>query len=383
MNRLATIFLIISVALLVGMGMVMLASTSYWVSGIEQPHFLVNKQVRVLALALVGCFVIAFSKPEWMRRTAPYVFVLGVILLCLCYVPHIGVRVNGANRWVHFPGLPQFQASEIGKITTLLGLAAWFAGRSAEIRTFWKGFALPGLILAVPTILILFEKDMDTAMALGLTGFLVFACIGVRLRYLLPIIPCAMFMLYVMVQRDSTRMERIDAWLKLELNLKEYQDVNRQQWRSLLAFGNGGVEGRGLGNGIEKHGYLPEAHTDFIFPVIGEELGLYCTLGIVLCYICFGIAGFIIAMNAPEIFTRTLATGLTLLILIPAFINIAVTVGLFPNAGLPLPFISYGGTNLMFSLWSVALLFAINRVSLKYEAIEVPDMIPTPVPMKL
>jgi cell division protein FtsW len=178
-------------------------------------------------------------------------------------------------------------------------------------------------------------------------------------------------------------MERIDAWLKLELNLKEYQDVNRQQWRSLLAFGNGGVEGRGLGNGIEKHGYLPEAHTDFIFPVIGEELGLYCTLGIVLCYICFGIAGFIIAMNAPEIFTRTLATGLTLLILIPAFINIAVTVGLFPNAGLPLPFISYGGTNLMFSLWSVALLFAINRVSLKYEAIEVPDMIPTPVPMKL
>jgi cell division protein FtsW len=383
MNRLASLFLIISVALLVGMGMVMLASTSYWVSGIEKPHFLVNKQIHVLCYSIIGCLIIAFSRPEWMRRMAPLAFVGGVVLLILCYVPHVGVRVNGASRWVHFPGLPQFQASEIGKITTLLGLAAWFAGRSAEIRTFWKGFVIPSAILGLPTALILFEKDMDTAMALGLTGFLVFVCIGVKLRYLAPIIPFCGTMLFFMVKNDETRMERIDAWLKLEENLKEYQDVNRQQWRSLLAFGNGGVEGRGLGNGIEKHGYLPEAHTDFIFPVIGEELGLYCTLGIVLCYIFFGIAGFIIAMNAPDLFTRALASGLTLLILIPAFINIAVTVGLFPNAGLPLPFISYGGTNLMFSLWSVALLFAINRVCLNNEAIEVPDMIPVPVPMKL
>ena len=220
-------------------------------------------------------------------------------------------------------------------------------------------------------------------MAVGLTGFLVLLCIGVKLRYIAPVVVAVIAMGYVLIMKDDTRRLRIEAWQHLEENLKEYQDINRQQWRSLLGFGNGGVEGRGLGNGIEKHGYLPEAHTDFIFPVIGEELGLWFTLGVVICYIAFGIGGFIIAMNTTDMFMRTMAVGLTLLLLIPAFINIAVTVGLFPNAGLPLPFISYGGTNLMFSLWSVALLICINRASIRREGGSTPEFLHTPVPMKL
>jgi cell division protein FtsW len=383
MPRLATFLICASVALLVAIGMVMLASTSYWVSGVEQPNFLINKQTKILMVSLACCCVLVFLKPDQLRSLAPWIYGFGVLLLALCYAPYVGVKVNGASRWLHFPGLPQFQASEIGKITTMIGIASWYAGRVAELRTFWKGFVIPGVILGLPTGLIFFEKDMDTAMAVGLTGFLVLLCIGVKLRYIAPVVVAVIAMGYVLIMKDDTRRLRIEAWQHLEENLKEYQDINRQQWRSLLGFGNGGVEGRGLGNGIEKHGYLPEAHTDFIFPVIGEELGLWFTLGVVICYIAFGIGGFIIAMNTTDMFMRTMAVGLTLLLLIPAFINIAVTVGLFPNAGLPLPFISYGGTNLMFSLWSVALLICINRASIRREGGSTPEFLHTPVPMKL
>lgn len=383
MPRLAANLILISVGLLVALGMIMLASTSYWANGMEQPHLLVSKQARILVMALVGGVVVYLMKPELLRKLAPWVFLGGVVLLALCYIPPFGIEVNGAKRWVKFPGLPQFQASEIGKITTLLGLAAFYARFATEVRAFFKGFVYPGAIAAVPVLLILCEKDVDTAFALGLACAALFFCVGVRVRYLFPVIALAGFAGYTLVMKDETRRERIDAWMHLEENLKEYQDTNRQQWRSLLAFGNGGPEGVGLGNGVEKHGYLPEAHTDFIFPVIGEECGLYCTLGVVLCYVALGIGGFLVALNAPDLFGRALAISVTMMLLLPAMINISVTVGKFPNAGLPLPFVSYGGTNLMFSLWSVALLLCVNRSTQLRARDESEACIPTPIPMKL
>jgi cell division protein FtsW len=383
MTRTATILIITSVGLLVAMGMVMLASTSYWANGMEQPHMLVSKQAKILVGALLAGFAIVYVKPELMRKLAPWIFLFGVILLVLCYIPPIGIEVNGARRWVKFPGLPQFQASEIGKITTLIGIAAYYARYVTELRTFWKGFVIPGAVLSVPVLLIMFEKDVDTALALGLACFMVLFCIGVKFRYLFPVFILGVTLGTMMVMKDETRRERIDAWTHLEENPQEYQDTNRQQWRSLLAFGNGGHEGLGLGNGIEKHGYLPEAHTDFIFPVIGEELGLYFTLGVVLCYVAFGIGGFIVALSAADFFGKALALGVTMMLLLPAMINIGVTIGMIPNAGLPLPFVSYGGTNLMFSLWSVALLLCINRSSQQRASDEAEAMLPTPQPMKL
>lgn len=383
MTRTANILIITSVGLLVALGMVMLASTSYWANGVEQPHLLINKQSKILIGALVAGMALWYVKPELLRALAPWIFLFGVALLTLCYIPPIGVEVNGASRWVKFPGLPQFQASEIGKITTLIGIAAYYARFITELRTFWKGFVLPGAMISVPVLLIMFEKDVDTAMALGLACFTVLFCIGVKVRYLAPVFAAAIVIGYFFVMSDATRRERIDAWTHLEENPPEFQDTNRQQWRSLLAFGNGGSEGLGLGNGIEKHGYLPEAHTDFIYPVIGEELGLYFTLGVILCYVAFGIGGFIVALSAPDLFCRSLALGITMMILLPAMINIGVTIGKIPNAGLPLPFVSYGGTNLMFSLWSVAMLLCINRATQQYVFDEAEATLPTPLPMKL
>lgn len=383
MTRLASCLILVSVGLLVALGMVMLASTSYWANGIEQPHLLVSKQAKILIGSFAVGILIHRLKPEFLRKMAPWCFLLGVVMLVLCYIPGVGVEVNGAKRWVKFPGLLQFQPSEIGKITTILGLAAYYARYVTELRTFWKGFVIPGIILGLPVLLILFEKDMDTAAALGLACGTALFCIGVRIRYLLPVVLVGSFLVYTMVMKDETRRQRIDAWLHLEENLKEYQDTNRQQWRSLLAFGNGGPEGVGLGNGVEKHGYLPEAHTDFIYPVIGEELGLYYTLGVLMCYVALAIGGFLVAVNAPDVFGRVVALGLTMMLLLPALINIGVTIGSLPNAGLPLPFVSYGGTNLMFSLWSVALLLCVNRATQLQVLDESEACIPKPIAMKL
>lgn len=383
MTRLATYLILISVGCLVAMGLVMLASTSYWANGLEQPHLLVGKQSKILGFSLAVGFIIHQLKPELLRKMALWIFLFGAVMLALCYLPKIGVEVNGAKRWVKFPGLPQFQPSEIGKITTILGIAAYYARYVSELRTFWKGFVLPGMILSVPILLILFEKDMDTALALAVACLAALFCIGVKLRYLGPVFLLAAFLGYTMVMQDETRRQRIDAWLHLEENPKEYQDTNRQQWRSLLAFGNGGPEGMGLGNGIEKHGYLPEAHTDFIYPVIGEELGLYYSLAVLLCYVALAIGGFLVALNTSDIFGRCVALGLTMILLIPAMINIGVTIGTLPNAGLPLPFVSYGGTNLMFSLWSVALLLCINRSTQLHAIDDSQAAIPKPIAMRL
>ena len=383
MPRLASLMIMISVAALVAIGMVMLASTSYWANGIEQPHLLVMKQGKIFVFTVLLGLIIQRVKPEFLRTVAPLLFLFGVVMLILCYVPQLSEPVNGARRWVKLPGLPKFQASEIGKISTLIGLSAYFARYVTQIRTFWKGFVIPGIIIGVPVLLIFFEKDVDTALALSAACGVVLFCLGVRMIFIFPTAVVIGYFGFTMIMNDETRRKRIDAWVHLEENLKEYQDTNRQQWRSLLAFGNGGPEGVGLGNGVEKHGYLPEAHTDFIFPVIGEELGLYFSLGVLVCYVMLGIGGFLVAMNATDVFGRGLAVGLTMMLLFPAFINIGVTIGSIPNAGLPLPFVSYGGTNLMFSLWTVAILLCINRATQLKASDDADAYIPKPIPMKL
>jgi cell division protein FtsW len=161
---------------------------------------------------------------------------------------------------------------------------------------------------------------------------------------------------------DPVRWKRIEAWLDLE-NPVHQLDRGMQQWRALLALGNGGPWGVGLGNGVEKFGTLTYAHIDFIFPVVGEELGLPFTLGVVFCYVLIALAGCGIAVQTNHVFNRCLALGLTCLIVVPAMQNIAVTTALLPNDGLPLPFVSYGGTSLVFSLAAVGMLVGIHRRS--------------------
>jgi cell division protein FtsW len=192
---------------------------------------------------------------------------------------------------------------------------------------------------------------------------------GTRLPYLLVTAAGAGGVLWHFVRNNENRWNRIMAFLDLE---RHKLDFGLQQWRAKLAFGNGGMDGLGLGNGAEKHGYLPFAHTDFIFPMIGEELGLWFTLGAVLCYVLIAVFGLLIAVHASDTFGRILAVGLTAMLVVPAILNIAVTTAVVPNTGLPLPFVSYGGTNLTFALLCVGLLIAIHRQSVFREPAPLP-----------
>ena len=361
MGRKNAIFLCLAVTALVTLGLVMLTSTSVWDDEVDG-YSLVKKQALFIVLGVIGAVFVAHVD---YRKLRPYwipALVASCALLVLCYVPGIGQSIKGEARWVKVPGLPQFQPSELAKIFVVMALAAWYAHFQTEIRRFFKGFVWPAFLLGLPVALIFFEKDMGTAMALGLSGALIMYVAGARLHYLGAAGFTALAGMALVVWKNPERMGRVKALFDLESEKYRLGD-GYQQLHGLYAFANGGVNGTGLGNGVEKHGYLPEAHTDFIFPAVGEELGLWFTLGSVFCFVVIMVYGIAIAMHAKDIFGKLLAVGLTSIIVVPAMMNIGVCTAVLPNTGLPLPFISYGGTNLLFTLLAVGLLISIHRQS--------------------
>lgn len=361
MTRYCSIILCAAVAGLVALGLVMLTSTGAWVKGFSPYHFLINQSIMVgvgLAIALIAARVDVAIFRKWSLP----LLILTCVLLALCYVPAFNVEIYGAKRWIKLPGGIQFQPSEACRIVVVICLAAWFARWQAEVHTFWRGFVLPGLIAGAPILLIAGETDVGTALSLSVTVAAIFFCVGTRLRYLIPCALLAMTAACLYVYNDANRWSRIEAWLDLENPIHQL-DKGMQQWRALLALGNGGPEGVGLGNGVEKFGTLTFAHIDFIFPVIGEELGLRVTLLVVACYVLIALAGIGIALQAKNIYHRCVAIGVTCIIVVPAMVNIGVTTALLPNDGLPLPFVSYGGTSVIFSLAAVGVLVGIHRRS--------------------
>jgi cell division protein FtsW len=292
------------------------------------------------------------------------------LALALCFVPGIGDEAKGENRWIVLPGVGlRFQPSEPAKLIIMVVLASWFARYQAEIRSFSRGFLVPCIILGIPLLLILLETDMGTTAGLGAAGLIVMYVAGSRLQFMLPSVAVAVAMLVVMVQQDPNRMRRITAFTNLE---EHKEGAGWQQLLALEAFGNGGSEGLGLGNGLVKQKNFPEHHTDFIFPVIGEELGVFVSMGVILCFVVFLLTGMFIALSAPDLFGRLLGIGLTCSIVIPAMMNIGVTTACLPNTGLPLPFVSYGGTNLVFTMAMVGVLLSILRRSRATELSEIP-----------
>jgi len=372
MGRRSGLVLCISVAALVGLGLVMLASTGAWAPGVDDdPYLLVKRQglwagVGLLAAAGTGCLDYRVLKKIWFP-----LLLAACGLLALCYVPGIAVAAKGESRWIAVPVIGRFQPSEAAKIVIIVALASWFAQYQAECRSFCRGFLIPGVLLAVPVGLIFFEKDMGTAAAVGAAGLLVLFTAGTRLTWLVLVVALAVAGLTVAVRSDPNRMRRFEALRNPDAE-EHIRGAYWQQYRAKLAFAAGGLWGVGLGNGAEKHGYLPEAHTDFIFPVVGEELGLWFTLGTVFCFVLVSTAGVSISLHAPDHFGKLLGVGLTAVIALPAIMNIGVATSLLPNTGLPLPFVSYGGSNLVFTLAAVGLLVSLHRRAAFVERAEIP-----------
>ncbi len=344
------------VIFLLVVGLVMVSSTAAWAEETVNPYEPLIKQSIFAGIGLLGAIVISRIDYRLWRKYIVWIYLFACFLLTLCYVPGIGKEINGASRWITI-GM-QFQPSECAKLCMIMALAHYMALYRDKCKTLIRGAIFPGLIAAIPLALIFFEKDMGTAVALAAAGACLIFVAGTRLIYLLIAAVAAGGLLYFSVQGSSNRSERIKAWRNLEAYAT---DEGLQQYRASIALARGGTNGVGLGNSAEKHGTLPFAHTDFIYAPLGEEFGFKGTLAVLLAYFFIAYAGIAMVMQCKDPYGRYLSVGIVAIIFCPAMLNIAVVIAALPNTGLPLPFISFGGTNLVFTLASVGMLTSVQR----------------------
>ena len=353
--KLATTTLIFCVTALLSLGMVMLYSSSM---ADPKTHYL-QMQFIWCSAGLAGCGVAAGMDYRVLKKLAWPLFALAVLLLVAVLMPHIGHRVNGARRWFQLGGTKILvQPSELGKIALIIALA-WYGERYQRQMTTWKkGIVVPCAFIGLMLGLIFVEPDRGTTLLMaGVTGMMLLVA-GVRWKFAVPPVVLGLVGLGISLLHDPMRTKRIFAWLYLE----DYKTgIGYQAYQARLALGTGGWTGLGLGNSREKLGFLPEHNTDFIFSIIGEELGVVATLLVVVAFVVLVICGIYIAYRASDSFGLLLGAGVTFLIGLQAFINIGVVTSALPNKGLPLPFISYGGSNLVVMLTAVGLLLSIAR----------------------
>ncbi len=365
MHRASVYILVFAVSLLTASGIVMLASTGAYLEDGQpeaQSYAAMQSQIVWLCLALVAATAFALVNPEKLYQHRWKIFGLSLIGLALCYWPFFAKEINGARRWIslHSFGLdrPSFQPSEVAKLSIIIILAGWFSRYEPLTREFFGGFVKPGLLLVLTVLLVACEVDLGTAALITMVGVLLMFVAGTRWYYLLTVVAAGGAGLAMAIRFMPNRLQRFLAFLDLE----SFKDgIGLQQWRALMAFGSGGLEGVGAGDGRLKQGYLPEPGTDFIMPTIGEEHGFYGTCLIVTFFVGVVLAGMIIAHRAPTRFTRLLAFGITAKLALEAIINMGVNTALLPNKGLPLPFVSYGGTNLLFAMIGIGILVGIHR----------------------
>jgi cell division protein FtsW len=349
----AVTMLVFCVASLLALGIVMLYSSSM---ANDSAHFLIMQLVWC-GLGLIFCMSALAVDYRVLKKFAWPLFALTVLLLVLVLVPGIGLKVKGARRWLGY-GSFRFQCSELAKLALIIVLA-WYGERfQRQMPTWKKGTLVPALIISVVLGLIFVEPDRGTTILLASVSAVMLVIAGVRWSYLVPPVLMAAAGLAYSIYNDPMRTKRIFSWLYLE---DHKSGVGYQGYQAMLALGAGGPTGLGLGNSRQKMGFVPENHTDFIFSIIGEEMGLIATLLVIVAFILIITCGLYIAINSRDTFGMLLGCGISFLIGMQAFINIGVVTSALPNKGLPLPFISYGGSSLMVMLFAVGLLLSIAK----------------------
>jgi cell division protein FtsW len=359
--KVAVTMLVSCVAALLALGMVMLYSSSMAQVG---AHYLVKQLVGcVIGIAL--CLIAAALDYRRLKKFAWPLFVLAVVFLVLVFLPPVGIRRNGAARWLGYGKVSVFQPSEFAKLVLIIVLAWYCEWFQRQMPTLKRGMVIPGIFIGLVLGLIFKEPDVGNMLLLATVSGVLLLIGGIRLKYFFPPVILGALAVGIFIYYNPMRSDRVYSWLHLE-ETKQAKGV--QAYQAMVALGSGGITGKGLGDGRQKLGFVPEHHTDFIFSIIGEELGLIATLLVIAAFVVIVFCGMYIAMNATDTFGLLLASGITFLIGLQAFINIGVVTSALPNKGLPLPFISYGGSNLLIALVSVGLLLSIARQARETDA---------------
>ena len=327
----------------------------------DDPYYFLRKQSTVSIFG-VGMFFFSRKIPcEWLKKLPLPLFIIALILLSLILIPQAYVKVGGATRWLNLPFV-RFQTSEVAKIALILFLAKNLARKTHNVNNFWTGI-LPNIsFFALFGFFLMLQPDFGTTALLGTITFAMLIVAGLAGKYIIGSAVLAFSLLATAVAIAPYRMRRILAFLD---PWEQVKDGGFQIIQSYLAFQNGGMFGTGLGESKQKLFFLPEAHTDFIFSVIAEELGFVGLSLVIATYLVLTFCAFKITRNQSDCFYKYLCFGLSLLISLQAILNMGVVTGLLPTKGIPLPFISNGSSSLLAFISIVCILLIANRYSFK------------------
>ena len=358
------LWLFIAVIMMMAIGVCMVFSSSYIMAykWYGDSYFFLKRQILYAIIGLMIFFFAIYTDYHYYKKLALPILILSIALLSMVYIPSIGRSAGGARRWVKI-GFFSFQPSEIAKFALILYMAESLTRKhSEEIKTFIKGILPSLIILVVIFLLILKEPDFSTALIILGISFIMLFIGGTKVIQLFTLVVAAIPVGILILLKEEYRRIRLlsflDPW-------KDPLDSGFHIIQSLTALGSGGISGIGLGESRQKFFYLPDQHTDFIFSIIGEELGFSGTLVIIVLFIILLWRGFKIAVNSADQFGTLLAAGITAMITFQSIINIGVVTKIIPTTGITLPFISYGGSSLIVNMFCVGILLNISQYRVK------------------
>lgn len=356
-RRFDFILLIVTLSL-VSIGIVMVYSTSAILAGdrFGDPYYFLKRQLLFAGIGFILMILMIFFNHEVLKKFAYPILISSILLLIAVLIPGIGHRAGGAMRWIRVQSF-SFQPSEFAKLGLIIFVAYFLTKKEEKIRSFSFGF-LPTLLLSGLVIaLVVKEPDFGAALFLGVMVFLLLFVSGARVIYIAGAILMSIPVVYYFLTHAAYRYKRLISFIR---PWEDPTGTSFQIIQSFLSFGSGGLFGLGLGEGRQKLFFLPAPHTDFIFSVIGEELGLVGALMVVLLFFILTLRGIQISISLEDRFSAYLALGITLMISLQAVINMGVVLGLLPTKGLPLPLVSYGGTSLITNLVGIGILLRLS-----------------------
>lgn len=343
--------------LLLGFGLVMVFSTSYYkgLTDFNDTYYFFRKQLLFAFIGLVLFFVFSNIPYNFYRQRMRLVLLICIISLCAVLI--VAETINGAKRWIDI-GFTSFQPSEFVKLGMIIYTASIMVKKQPVLDKFKRAIVPPLIVIAFICLLLVFEPHYSAILIICGTCAVIIYCAGARIKHLFLLTLTGLPILIAVLFMDEYRVARltsvIDPW-------KDQSGEGYQLLQSLFAIGPGGLTGSGLGNSIQKLAYLPEAHTDFIFSIIGEELGFIGGATLICLFIALIIRGIMISIQAPDQFGTLLGVGIVTLVAIETIFNLCVVTGLFPVTGVPLPFISYGGSALVVKMIELGILLNISR----------------------
>lgn len=352
-----SILTIVSMLVCIGVVMIYSASAIYAYNSVGDSAYFLKRHLLYLVIGIVMMLAAMAVDLGRLQKLSKPMMLFSLFLLVLVLIPHIGRETAGARRWFK-AGPINFQPSELAKVAVMVYMADFIARKKGLMKSFVHGYLPSIMVLGVTVGLVLLEPDLGTAATITIVTFILFYVSGVKMSYIGASVLASLPVLYALLFRVSFRRKRMMIFLN---PWSDRRGTGFQIIQSFVALGSGGIFGIGLGQSRQKLFYLPASHTDFIFSIIGEELGLIGTVSVVALFGLFVWEGMKVVFRAPAMFGRMLALAIVSLVAIEAIINIGVTAGALPTKGLPLPFISYGGSGLVFHLMAVGLLLNIAK----------------------